>query len=534
MSKELEIKDNPQIGKDVIESLTLGMYEDCRFIYREYIQNAADQIDKAIAMGLIEDGKDEIYVTIDEQNRKIVIEDNATGVPQDKVVPILRNIAHSTKKRGIDKGFRGIGRLGGLGYCEKLRFETSYPGEPSKSTMVWDAALLKRIINDRNTTEEAVDVLRQVTRTEVSLEESDAHYFRVVMEGVTTSMLLNKNCVRDYLSMVAPVAISSSFIFRSKIQNFMETHNLKVDNYNIFINGEQIYKPYTSCIYEENNCNKKKTDDIKDIDFLLQTDANGELLYWGWYSISRLNGQMKQINLARGIRLRKENIQIGDEEICKKFFDKTDDHRFSFYFFGEIHAVSKDLIPNSRRDYFGENDTCGEFERKIKVDFLKLKDLCYGAQKIRSQVKTIEKYEEFKNKIEEKRKTGFTSKNEEASLTQQLEEHKQKEAEARKKLDNLSSKYGNTEGPLKGIFESLTAPVKNKPEIPVNPKPTKAISGYKDDHTFRFRTDKPCYSQYDKHEKRLIGRIYTSIENIIPDEVQREAIISKIEEDLTK
>ena len=26
---------NPQIGKDVIESLTLGMYEDCRFIYRE-------------------------------------------------------------------------------------------------------------------------------------------------------------------------------------------------------------------------------------------------------------------------------------------------------------------------------------------------------------------------------------------------------------------------------------------------------------------------------------------------------------------
>ena len=38
----------PTIGKDVIESLTLGMYEDCRFIFREYIQNAADQIDKAV------------------------------------------------------------------------------------------------------------------------------------------------------------------------------------------------------------------------------------------------------------------------------------------------------------------------------------------------------------------------------------------------------------------------------------------------------------------------------------------------------
>lgn len=99
MNKELEINNNPQIGKDVIESLTLGMYEDCRFIYREYIQNAADQVDKAIEMGLIEDGNEAIHVTIEETDRRIIIEDNATGIPEEKVVPILRNIAHSTKKK---------------------------------------------------------------------------------------------------------------------------------------------------------------------------------------------------------------------------------------------------------------------------------------------------------------------------------------------------------------------------------------------------------------------------------------------------
>lgn len=31
---------------------------------------------------------------------------------------------------------------------------------------------------------------------------------------------------------------------------------------------------------------------------------------------------MERINIARGIRLRKENIQIGDEEICKKFLQQ--------------------------------------------------------------------------------------------------------------------------------------------------------------------------------------------------------------------
>ena len=83
---------------------------------------------------------------------------------------------------------------------------------------------------------------------------------------------------------------------------------------------------------------------------------------------------MKPINLARGIRLRKENIQIGDEEICKKFFTKTEDQRFSFYYFGEIHAVSKALIPNSRRDYFDEGKGCTTFESLIKRDFLMQKN----------------------------------------------------------------------------------------------------------------------------------------------------------------
>ena len=31
-----------RIGKNILENLTTGMYPDSRFIYREYIQNAAD------------------------------------------------------------------------------------------------------------------------------------------------------------------------------------------------------------------------------------------------------------------------------------------------------------------------------------------------------------------------------------------------------------------------------------------------------------------------------------------------------------
>ena len=522
----------PLIGKDVIESLTLGMYEDCRFIYREYVQNAADQVDKAVAEGLMNKGEEHIQIEIDPENRSIIIEDNATGIAEANVVPILRNIAHSTKQRGVDKGFRGIGRLGGLGYCANLRFETSFKGEPVKSIMKWDAELLKFIINDRDNQEEAVEVLERVTETNTYKEREDAHYFRVVMEDVTSDDLLDVKSVTDYLSMVAPVDINSRFIFRSKIREYMKENNLSLDTYNIYINDTQIYKPYTNYIYEDNHGGKKQVDDILDVDFLMEKDENDEIIYWGWYSLSRLNGQMKPLNIARGIRLRKSNIQIGDEEICKKFFTKTEDQRYSFYYFGEIHAVSKNLIPNSRRDYFGENPACTEFERLIKQDFLDLREMCYDASKFRSSKKTIAKENELREKIDEKDKTGYTSKQEKENLNKQFEEYQKKAGQARKQLENVTNKLQNSNSPLRGILDRLAPENKEEPEQQKTNRPQQPANNQQE--KTKFRTDNPIYSQYSKQEKKLIGRIYTAISNAITEELFRDALINKIEEELTR
>ena len=529
MTEKEIIEDDAKIGKDVIESLTLGMYEDCRFIFREYIQNAADQVDKAVKMSLLEKGADEIHIQIDRDKRIITVEDNATGIPQDRVMPILRNVAHSTKTRGVDKGFRGIGRLGGLGYCSKLIFVTSYAGEDVKSIMTWDADLLKLIINDRENEAEAKDVLVEVTNLKTVREKMSGCYCKVILEDITSDDLLDIDGVRDYLSMVAPVDIDSKFIYRNKINQYMKEHGLTVDTYNIFINGEQIYKPYTNYIYEDNHGGKKQVDDILGVEFLMGKDQNDNIIYWGWYSLSRLNGQMKPKNIARGIRLRKENIQIGDEEICKKFFSKTEDQRFSFYYFGEIHAVSKDLIPNSRRDYFGENSACTDFERRIKNDFLKLKDICYQAQKFRSSAKVLAKGEELRQTIQTKSRTGYTSQEEREKIERQYDDIKKKAAQAQQALANAQKKIKDTNSPLIGILDKLG------PEQPATPQLENLYrKNQPQQQKTKFRTDAPIYSRYSKQEKKLIGKIYASISNAIADERQREALISKIEEDITR
>jgi len=358
------------IGKDVIESLTLGMYEDSRFIYREYIQNGADQIDKAVEEGLLhslQDGK--IEIEINPIAKAISIFDNATGIESNQVQPILKNIAQSTKDRTKNKGFRGIGRLGGLAYCDKLIFETSFKGEEIKSYLIWDSQKLKSIINNRSTKEEATFVIDEVTKLYTEREKHDAHYFKVTLEGVSNKNLINKENIYQYLSMVAPVLYNKGFIFKSKIYDKAKELNCKIDEYPIFVNKDQVFKSYTTSIYKGENGNKSKIDEVYDIDIYELRNYKSKLLAWGWYSISKFEKAMPVINIARSLRLRKGNIQIGLEDTLTKLFKEA---RGTKYFFGEIHAVSPELIPNARRDYFLDNSELKEFEKLVKSKFNEL------------------------------------------------------------------------------------------------------------------------------------------------------------------
>lgn len=148
-----------KIGKNVLENLTQAMYDDSRVIFREYIQNSADQIDYALKNNSFPHEKLEIYINLDARKKCISICDNANGIPSAEVENRLGNVADSYKVQGETKGFRGIGRLGGIGYCKQLRFITSYAGEDVKSIMTWDAARLREIISDPQNHKTAEEVL---------------------------------------------------------------------------------------------------------------------------------------------------------------------------------------------------------------------------------------------------------------------------------------------------------------------------------------------------------------------------------------
>lgn len=144
------------VGKNVLESLTQGMYKDNKIIFREYIQNATDSLDRAIKEGLVSKEDAEIQIFINPESREIVIRDNGTGIPSQKVLKTLGDIGKSDKDYKEQRGFRGIGRLGGLSYCDELYFITSFKGEPTKTITKWDCIKLKRMLHPNVDTDKSL------------------------------------------------------------------------------------------------------------------------------------------------------------------------------------------------------------------------------------------------------------------------------------------------------------------------------------------------------------------------------------------
>lgn len=92
----------------------------------------------------------------------------------------------------------------------------------------------------------------------------------------------------------------------------------------------------------------------------------------------------------RGLRVRSGNIQLGNDDVLKDLFKEP---RGNYYFVGEVFAASKELIPNSQRDYFNENKMRVLFEDLLREYFFDvLHKLYYEANRVKNDYKRQEEY----------------------------------------------------------------------------------------------------------------------------------------------
>ncbi len=374
-----------EIDVNIVEIVTNRLFINSLDIFREYFQNSCDAIDDAIEAGILQEGDGRIKILLykNKDSSRITIEDNGMGISVRYFKRTMNKIGNSDKSLETDRGFRGIGRLCGLAYCKKLHLTSTAKGETKFSVMEIDAEKLRREFF-RNKNRSAESILQDVITFKEGIAKADEHFFRVELIDIveTNEDLLNVEKVRDYLSFAAPVAFSPDFNFQNEIYKHAASIDFKITEYKIFVNGEPCFKNYKTKF----NTFRNDTDKIFNLDFREFYDGE-KLIAWSWVGLSTFKGVLSEKRdtpdyKMRGIRLRAGNIQIGDGGVFKNLFREN---RYTKYFIGEVYAVDTNLIPNSRRDYFEENDACNALETTLEKYFEELHARCNNASKEREK-----------------------------------------------------------------------------------------------------------------------------------------------------
>lgn len=495
---------NAVVGKFALDSLTIGMYENEMVVYREYIQNSTDAIDRAVELGWISSLEEsQVDITIDREHKIIKIRDNGIGISEKTASSTLKDIGNSEKDYSVNRGFRGIGRLAGTAYCKKLIFTTSTRNEDKCSIVTWDCEKLKELLKpNSNEKLDLVQVIDACVSLEYINEEAEKHYFEVKLEGVDDKNdLLDKYKVEKYLSQVAPLEIDSrSFFYYSDLQDgikkFMKENEIPIEEYPIQVNKRRITKLYSTVIRGRDG---KKEDDIIAIrKMIIKDDYNNKLAFL-WYGERRIaKGRIDNDDVA-GIRYRKNNIMIGNADTVSKLFGESESQkRFNKYYIGEIYILEKNIIPNARRDDFEDNYHYSIVKEEITKIAKELTSVARKMSDRNNATDKIEKAEKNLDKINRKLEKKHLTQKEKEELEKEVvstndiieknikikenaseklnelgreiivdnPEEEKKSNETENKIKELTKKLqdddfkGNNENPLKGISRDIQKTVR--------------------------------------------------------------------------
>ena len=353
----LGIQNTPVLsGAGLLGLVTTGMYDDPLSMYREYIQNAADTV---AGSGL--PGRARVDIAIDVTERRIRIRDNGPGLSCEEALERLLPIGRSDKRLGIDRGFRGVGRLAGLAFAKTVSFTTRAREDQAVSRITWHSDRLPELTSTESELEEAI--LDCVDVETLPGSDYPGHFFEVEVGDVarhSTGLLLNRDAVRDYVGEVCPVPMSSEFPFADRVEGLFCGAEAPL-TLEVLLEGDPdpVERPYGESI--RLSANKEAEFTEFQVVRIPNVDGNGEAVL-GWIAHSSYLGAIPKEQRVRGIRARVGNIQIGGEAA---FDDLFTEERFNRWCVGELHILDSRIIPNARRDYFEPDSHLRNLENQL-------------------------------------------------------------------------------------------------------------------------------------------------------------------------
>ena len=367
IKQKTDVSFEPYFGGFILETLTIGMYGEARNAIREYIQNGYDSIQRAIRdLKILPADAGVIEIELGENRDCLTIRDNGAGLRARNAVHTLTRVGASSKSHLKNAGFRGIGRLAGIVFCDSVTFVTKAKGESEQTTVVIDSkAMRAAMAPGKGSTTSALDLMRNsIAAFRTRTENVDSHFFEVKLEGLRDAPdeCVSAQEMASFVSQVAPLPYPEDFPFREVLADASAKAGIPIDEVKVTIqDGSREPRAVTKRYHKRYQF---ESGYITLSECTIYNSERGD--WWAWVGKKTESGAYIDSKVS-GLRVRVRNIQIDGTDVVRDIFRSHAPSyvRFQDYFLGEIFVKPSALVPNARRDGFEENPDWKRIQKEL-------------------------------------------------------------------------------------------------------------------------------------------------------------------------
>ena len=348
-----------EVGGELLDILSRGLYSDAKDALREYVQNGVDA------------EANHILITVD--GPQAVIRDDGHGMDEEGI-RTARRFGMSEKSPREMVGYRGIGIYSAFGICEELRITSRQAGMPNLVGWVFQFGEMRRLLEADKTADirQGVglpDLMYQYSElsTEPYYGNVDDHFTVVEIDGISDeyrAQLNNAAEVNDYLLNTIPVAFSTEG-YGNTVNDWLLEHaglnplriSLRIADESEFdiepIVAKDVYDPESNWIRA----------------------PDGTALAFVWYALSTSGRQLPMHNGSSisGFLMKVKGFTLGDRLALKGLWPAVGGGTLYHHYTGEVHVLATDqLYPNAARNDLESNPARQLFTKQAEDFFYPL------------------------------------------------------------------------------------------------------------------------------------------------------------------
>ena len=373
-----------EVGGELLDVLSRGLYSDAKDTLREYVQNGVDA------------GAEHILITVD--GSQVVVRDDGTGM-DDEGIRAARRFGMSDKSPQEMVGYRGIGIYSAFGICEEMSITSRRKGMPHLVGWRFQFGAMRRLLESDKASDVRQgiglpDLLREYTDlfTEPYYGNADDHFTVVELDGIDDEYRAQLNDaaeVNSYLLRTIPVAFGSEG-YGTTVNEWVAEHvglnpvriSLRIADDTEF----DVLPPVATDVYGA------ETDWLKAPD--------GTILAFVWYALSTKGRQLPSYDgsSVSGFLLKIRGFTLGNRDLLKPLWPAVGGRTLYHHYTGEVHILgTAQLYPNAARDDLESSPSKQQFS-KLASDFFY--PLSRKARTMQAQARAVRLLEGIDTEIE--------------------------------------------------------------------------------------------------------------------------------------